>query len=160
MVADTPLSEVDGERGRLVIAGHDVERLGGHALLRGALPGAVGGRPGRHLGSELREALGRERVWAFEQIEGARDGRSHRRGRDGRAPRVRSRSFRPTGHPGTSAVRLTAACAVFAAAWWRLREGRAPLRPDPAAGHAEDLVRMLRGKATAHARRRRSRPTW
>ena len=29
VVADTALSEVDGERGRLVIAGHDVEALGG-----------------------------------------------------------------------------------------------------------------------------------
>ena len=70
VVADTALSEVDGERGRLVIAGHDVERLAGtrsfEALCRelwAAVPGAT---------SELllREALGRERVWAFGQIEG------------------------------------------------------------------------------------------
>ena len=29
VVADTALSEVDGERGRLVIAGHDVEAIAG-----------------------------------------------------------------------------------------------------------------------------------
>ena len=31
VVADTRLSHVDGARGRLVIAGHDVERLAGRA---------------------------------------------------------------------------------------------------------------------------------
>ena len=32
VVADTVLSEVDGERGRLVIAGHEVEELGGRRI--------------------------------------------------------------------------------------------------------------------------------
>jgi citrate synthase len=42
-------------------------------------------------------------------------------------------------------VALTAAAAVFAAAWSRLRAGEAPLPPDPGAGHAADYLRMARG---------------
>ena len=48
VVADTRLSEVDGERGRLVVAGHDIEQLAGARsfeevtglLWSGALPDA------------------------------------------------------------------------------------------------------------------------
>jgi citrate synthase len=43
------------------------------------------------------------------------------------------------------AVALTAAAAVLAAAWARLRAGEAPLAPDPSAGHAADYLRMARG---------------
>ena len=86
VVADTALSEVDGERGRLVIAGHDVERLAGELsfeALCGELWAAV---PGATSTAELRVALGRQRVWAFEQLESlGRALRGH--GRDGRAPR-------------------------------------------------------------------------
>src|SRR5262249_58301578 len=60
------------------------------------------------------------------------------------------RQLRGEGGAWELATRLTAATAVFTAAWWRIREGLAPLRPDPEAGHAEDLVSMLRGKATTH----------
>lgn len=148
VVAETVLSEVDGERGRLVIAGQDVEAIAGArsfeehcAALWAALPGAIpaGG---------LRAALGRARVWAFERIEGlgrallTPDGMDALRGGLGQLPSAAD--------PWDGALRLTAATAVLTAAWWRLREGLQPLRPDPDAGHAEDLVGMLRGKATAH----------
>src|SRR6185295_5763696 len=64
VVADTRLSEVDGERGRLVVAGRDVERLAGQlsfeelaALLWEAEPGAV------------RREIAEGRVRAFERLE-------------------------------------------------------------------------------------------
>ncbi len=148
VVTDTSLSEVDGERGRLVIAGHDVEAIAGqrsfeelYCELWSAIPGATSP-------AELRRALGRERVWAFEQMEGlgrallAPDGMDALRGGLAQLPAEGSR--------WDLSVRLTAATAVFTATWWRRREGLAPLPPDPEAGHAEDLVRMLRGKATTH----------
>src|SRR5262245_7336369 len=64
LVADTRLSEVDGERGRLVVAGRDVERLAGEvsfeelaALLWEADPNAV------------RRDIGEGRARAFSRIE-------------------------------------------------------------------------------------------
>ncbi|MGZ6134830.1 MAG: citrate synthase [Myxococcaceae bacterium] len=148
VVADTALSEVDGERGRLVIAGHDVERLSGHLSFEALCRELWAGVPGATSTVELRAALGRERAWAFGRIAElgralhAADGMDALRGAVGQL-----------GAEGTGwdlGVRLTAAFAVFTAAWWRLREGLEPLPPDPGAGHAEDLVRMLRGKATTH----------
>ena len=69
VVASTALSDVDGERGRLVIRGHDVEALALHhdyealcALLwRGVLPDAAA-----H--AALRTALGQARVRAFARL--------------------------------------------------------------------------------------------
>jgi citrate synthase len=43
---------------------------------------------------------------------------------------------------------LTAATAVYAAAWARRRRGESPLPPDPALGHAADYLRMARGEST------------
>jgi citrate synthase len=148
VVADTSLSEVDGERGRLIIAGHDVEALGGRASFEELCSQLWSAIPGATSAAELRTSLGRERVWAFEQIEWlgrallAADGMDALRGGLAQLP--------SDGSARDVAVRVTAATAVFTAAWWRRREGLAPLRPDPDAGHAEDLVRMLPGKATAH----------
>jgi len=148
VVADTALSQVDGERGRLVIAGHDVEALGGKRSFEELCRELWAAIPGATSASELRSALGRERVWAFEQLETlgralfAPDGMDALRGGLAQLP--------SEGSDWKLAVRLTAATAVFTAAWWRRREGLAPLRPDPEAGQAEDLVSMLRGQATTH----------
>jgi len=138
VVADTALSEVDGERGRLVIAGHDVEALGGKRSFEELCRELWAAIPGATSASELRSALGRERVWAFEQLETlgralfAPDGMDALRGGLAQLP--------SEGSDWKLAVRLTAATAVFTAAWWRRREGLAPLRPDPEAGQAEDPV--------------------
>ena len=148
VVADTALSEVDGERGRLVIAGHDVEHLGGGRTFEELCAELWGSVPGATSAEELRLALGRERAWAFEELEWlgraliAPDGMDALRGALAQLP--------AEGSAWDLGVRLTAATAVFTAAWWRRREGLPPLRPDPEAGHAEDLVSMLRGKATTH----------
>jgi len=148
VVADTTLSEVDGERGRLIIAGHDVEAIAGRLSFEELCRELWAAIPGATSVSELRRALGQQRVWAFGQIDGlgralrAHDGMDALRGSLGQLP--------SQGSEWEMALRLTAATAVFTGAWWRLREGLAPLPPDPAAGHAEDLVSMLRGKATAH----------
>src|SRR5262245_13401550 len=69
VVADTQLSDVDGERGRLVIRGHDVESLAAATdfealcalLWTGALPS-----PAAH--AELRARLGRARVRAYARL--------------------------------------------------------------------------------------------
>ena len=73
VVAETRLSEVDGERGRLVVAGHDIERLAGRVtfedvaalLWAGALPDADGREA-------QRRALAGGRVAAFERLAATR----------------------------------------------------------------------------------------
>jgi citrate synthase len=49
-----------------------------------------------------------------------------------------------------TALRLVAAPAVFTPAVTRARQGLAPIAPDPALGHAADILRMIKGRpATA-----------
>jgi citrate synthase len=50
-----------------------------------------------------------------------------------------------------TALRLVAAPAVFTPAVIRAQAGEAPLAPDPALGHAADVLRMLRGAAPGAA---------
>src|SRR5436190_145609 len=65
VVAETDLSEVDGERGRLIIAGRDVEELALRASFEdvcAALWKTEGGA------AAVREALGEGRARAFERL--------------------------------------------------------------------------------------------
>ena len=143
VVAETRLSDVDGERGRLTIAGHDVEALTGRAsfedvcalLWDGRLPDAAGGEA-------MRAELARGRAAAFEQLPpllpllGADDAMD--------ALRATVAAFAsPLGVRPDAA--LTGALAVFAAAWVRRRAGAAPVPPDPALPHAADYLRMNSG---------------
>ena len=142
VVAETCLSDVDGERGRLVIRGHDVEQLSQLAdfeaacalLWTGQLPS-----PSAH--TDVRRALGRARVRAFARLPAlgaaldSSDGMEALRG--GLAQLRASEIPEPALN-----LELTAAVAVFAAAWARRRRGSAPVAPDPALGHAADYLRM------------------
>jgi len=147
VVADTALSEVDGERGRLVIAGHDVESLSGQWSFEALCRELWAAFPGATSTAELRAELGRARGWAFDQLGSLGRALHAPDGMD--ALRGGVAQLTAEGSPWEVAIRTTAAFTVFTGAWWRLRNGLEPLRPDPEAGHAEDLVRMLRGKATA-----------
>jgi citrate synthase len=57
----------------------------------------------------------------------------------------------PLGGTVEQARLLVGAAAVFAAAWGRAREGKAPVAPDPARSHAEDYLWMLTGAAPSEA---------
>jgi len=154
VVAETCLSDVDGERGRLVIRGHDVETLAERAdfeaacalLWTGELPGPVA-----H--ANVRGALGRARARAFARLPllGAAlessDGMEALRGALAqlRASEIAERELH---------VELTAAVAVFAAAWARKRRGATPVAPDPALGHAADYLRMASPHGSDPARSR------
>ena len=58
------------------------------------------------------------------------------------------------------ALRLIAAPAVLTPALVRARAGEPAIPPDPALGHAADILRMLRGSAGARPAPRRSTPIW
>ena len=146
IVADTVISDVDGERGVLVIAGVDVERLAGAASFEAAAQRVVGaaGAPG----AINTEALGAARHAAWQQVARLGDALDQPDGMD--ALRAALGHLRGTaGQPGDAAAAVAAigAAAVFVAAWSRRRAGQAPVAPDPALGHAADYLRMTLGRA-------------
>jgi citrate synthase len=143
VVADTTLSHVDGELGRLVIAGHDVERLAAKSSFEEGAALLWSVRPER-----VRSSLGTARVEAFARLRALGDALARRDGMD--ALRGALAHLVPTdagGDPVDDAVRLTAATAVFASAWARSRAGAPAVAPDPSRGHAEDFLRTTTGSA-------------
>jgi citrate synthase len=138
VVAETRLSDVDGEGGRLVIAGHDVEALAGVRTFEdvcGMLWGAGA--------DEVHARLGEGRARAFELL--PRLGNALDRGSGMDALRAGLAHLTDSGLPLPDAASLTGATAVLAAAWLRTRAGVAPSPPDARRGHAADFLRMALG---------------
>jgi citrate synthase len=143
VAATTRLSDVDGERGRLSLAGHDVEGLAGrvpfedvvHLLFRGALPSAAER-------AELRAALGEARAAAFERLPGLGDALALPDSMAALRAAVAHLAPPSPADPLAEATHLLGAIAVFAAAWAR----RPALPPDPRRPHAEDYLRLATGR--------------
>jgi len=148
VVADTELSDVDGERGRLVIRGHDVEQLALRHDFESACALLWGGTlpaPAAH--AALRERLGLARERAFARLGALGDALDGADAMDAlRAALAHLRADDIA--PAELKAELTAAVAVFAAAWSRRRAGAAPIGPDPALGHAADYLRMAGAAGT------------
>jgi len=149
VAADTVLSEVDGEAGRLVIRGCSLDQLSGrvpyeaviHLLFEGffdELPAV----------DALSQALGRARVEVFGHV-AALD--ADLRGLT-TIEAVRALMARlPDGDDLATALRLIAAPAVFTPAVARVRQGLAPVAPDASLSHATDILRMIRGRPATPA---------
>jgi citrate synthase len=142
VVAETRLSDVDGERGKLVIAGRDVEEVAGKlrfaevaALLWGTDAAAA------------RAGLAEGRALAFERIARLGDALSLADGMDALRASMAHLSADVFGAP----ARVTGAAATLAAAWARTRRGQQPIAPDPALDHAADYLRMVTGSAPSEA---------
>jgi citrate synthase len=145
IAAETILSEVDGDAGRLVIRGLPLDALSGrvpfeavtHLLFEGFfddLPPVAA----------LPAALGRARAEVFAEV-AALDARLL-----SLTPieAVRALAARLSdGEDVATALRLVAAPAVFTPAVTRARQGLSPVAPDPALGHAADILRMLEDRA-------------
>lgn len=143
VVTSTRLSHVDGEHGRLIVAGHDVEELAANAdfetacaLLWAAAGAAISAE-------EVREQLAEARVRAFARVPGL--GAALRQSDAMDALRAAIACL-PSDCSGADVV---GAAAVYTAAFARLRSGKAPLPPNPSAGHARDLLAMLGAEADA-----------
>ena len=144
VAATTRLSEVDGERGELVIAGYRVGELAGHAtfeettwlLWHGELPSA------RQL-EAFRAALAGERSLAPATLDLLRE--CAQRGVDPmEALRIAAGTISLA---SDDAVAIVARVPTIVAAFWRLRHGAAPLSPRPELGHAANFLYMLSGAA-------------
>ena len=127
VAAQTALSHVDGERGELIIAGERVETLAGSQRFE-----QVCGR----LWNVPEVDLGPARVWAATRFPALRelDGMDAMRAAVAQLPAK------------CTALEVTAAMGVFAAAWARTSSGLAPVPPDPRLGHAADVIRMIKGE--------------
>ncbi|HEX9104430.1 MAG TPA: citrate/2-methylcitrate synthase, partial [Polyangia bacterium] len=142
IAAETRLSDVDGERGRLILCGHDVEEL----ALRASFAEAcalfldVGA-------ADAAAALARGRLLGFDRLSRLGDALAAKDGMD--ALRAAAAHLPDAAPP----LEIVGALATFAAAWSRHRAGAAPLPPDGAAEHAGDYLRMVRGTAPAAAAR-------
>ena len=81
VVADTRISDVDGERGRLVIAGSDVEQLAAATSFEGAVSKvlAAGGAPAE---AATPQAIGAARAAAWELVPRLGDALEHADGMD------------------------------------------------------------------------------
>ena len=148
VAAETSISEVDGDAGRLVLRGHRLADIAGHRSLEWLIGELWRGLVPRDTSeAALRRDLGPARVAAFATIgpllpEAAR-----------LAPIEALRLLLaavPDNAPDLP-LRLIATMAVGLAAVLRHRRGERPLPPDPALGHTADFLRMLRGDAPAAA---------
>jgi citrate synthase len=151
-VAETSLSWVDGAGGRLLIDGRDVEELAGvHRFeeVAAALWAAQSDPPSA---DAVRNALGAARSQAFSRLPALSGALEMPSAMEALRAAVARQTERPRllGEPHwLSAADLTGAIGVYAAAWARRRVGVAPVEPDPSAGHAEDLLRLLHGAPVA-----------
>jgi len=143
VAARTVLSNVDGANGRLVIRGYSLDDLAGRTPFEGVvallfngffpnLPDLVG----------LTARLGQARAEAFGTADFSPDLNALTPVEGLRALIARM----PDGDDLDTALRLVAAHGVFTAAVCRMQAGEAPIAPDPALGHAADVLRMLTGK--------------
>jgi citrate synthase len=150
VAAETVLSEVDGQAGRLVIRGYAVEELAGRATYEAAarllLDGFFDDLP-----ADLAPAIGAARTEVFAHVAAADAAILALTPMEA----MRALTARlPDGDDLATALRLIAAPAVFTAAVVRLQAGQPALAPDPTLSHAADILRMLRGKPAPEAETR------
>lgn len=152
VAAETVLSHVDGQAGRLVLRGLPVERAaesldfeGVTALLwQGFHP--LGGRP-----DALRAAIGAARVDVAARLPSLLPAVAGLNAVE--ALRLMLASL-PDGDPADDAVMAVAAVPVFIAAIERRSRGLDPVAPDAGAGQAADFLRMMKGGPAAPDRTR------
>jgi citrate synthase len=153
VVAESVLSRVDGEGGRLIIRGHDLERLATSASYEEACALLwEGAEPGDGSAARYRELLARARNDAGAHLPALRGALQRRDGMDALRGSL-AQLEPPHDDPIAQAAALTGATAVFAGAWARLRRGQAPLPPDPSLDHASDALRMATGSPQPQAAR-------
>jgi citrate synthase len=144
IVADTVMSEVDGEEGRLVVRGHAVEELVAHRGFEGVAALLWDGyAEGGGDEAAVRKALAAARVRAFADVprllvaakgltpvEGMRVGLA----------------MLPDNDPMPHHFLVCGAMPVFLAALLSDGKGLPPIEPDPSLSTAQDLLRMIRGQ--------------
>jgi len=144
IAAETQLSDVDGEAGRLIIRGVSLDDLVANStyestatlLLDGMMPEAL-------TEEELRQRLGLARKEVFAHVAAADNQILALPPVDA----VRALLARVQDGDGVdTAVRLMAAPAVFLPAVLRLQQGNRPIEPDATLSQSADILKMLTGR--------------
>ena len=141
VVAETVLSDVDGQAGRLVIRGHSLDDLVVSATYERVIALLWTGFFERL--PEIGPLLGAAREEVFRHCRSVDERLLSRPLFD--VVRALMANLED-GSDLTNALHLVAAPAVFTPMVIRLQRGLAPIPPDPTRAHAEDLLRMLRGQ--------------
>lgn len=143
IAAETMLSQVDGEAGRLILRGRDLEELAGNVSYEEAIAllwqGFV---PMADDQQRLRDAIGVARRSAFDRFLPRADGLAGLQPIDGMRFLLASL---PDGDRDTEPALIVGAVAVAAALAVRAAADEPSVEPDPTATHAADVLRMLRG---------------
>ena len=137
VVTSTRLSHVDGERGRLIVAGQDVEALAQNADFESACALLWTAAGSAITADGAREQLGEARARAFARLPALGDALQRGDAMDALRAAV---AHLPS---DASAADVVGAVAVYTAAFARTRAGVAPLPPDERRSHAHDLLSML-----------------
>src|SRR4051812_28263225 len=114
VVAETMISDVDGELGKLVIAGSDVETLAASTTYEDAVARVLAAGAGTHVDVS---GLGRARADAWELVPRLGDALAQPDGMD--ALRTALAHLRPTGDDVRDAIAALGTAPVVVAAWGR-----------------------------------------
>jgi citrate synthase len=144
IAAETVLSDVDGQEGKLIIRGHSVEELVSastfedvaHLMWTGSLPSPADRETERVRLAQAREEAFRRLPHVGDALEAA-DGME--------ALRACVSHLWTTGDVQRDSLGLTGAVPVFAAAWHRTRAGQSLVPPQSSLTHAGDYLQMLSG---------------
>jgi citrate synthase len=148
IVAETDLSDVDGERGQLIVRGYFIEDLVGRVTFEDACVLLWTGQLPKDTEREKwRARIGQARREAFDLLPALGNALSMPDGMD--ALRAALGHVRATGNDEQDTVFLAGAAAVFAAAWGRLLTSQHPIEPDTSQSQAGDYFRMLTGTTAA-----------
>ena len=144
VVADTELSDVDGERGQLIVRGHEIEDLVGHVSFEDVCGLLWSGRlPSAGEREALRTHVAAARSEAFALLPSLGGALELPDGMD--ALRAALAHLSASGDIAGDSHLLTGATAVFAAAWARRQRGETPIEPHRSLSHAADYLRMIAG---------------
>ena len=155
VVAETRLSEVDGEAGSLVIGGFPVEAVAPSAAYEEVLYLLWNGRrPSATERADLTRSLASRRALPSATLDLLRAAAAARvaamdalRMAVGSLSLVADELADGAAPPRVQAEAIVARVPTIVAAYARLRDGAEPIAPDPSLGHAANFLFMLRGVA-------------
>lgn len=152
IVAQTRISEVDGQRGRLIICGRDAEVLSVNSSFEETCDLLWKKEGEQQAGlAALQEQFGKARLAAFEHLKAHPGIIQQENPMDALRTAISSlpgQSQTEKNNASTSAhadfARITAAVGVFAANWARRQKGLPLAQPDPKLSIAADFLRVIR----------------